>query len=148
MTKLDLLLQEAEVGARRVLIGTREQVSPLLYMTHADGKETVAGVPWRDAGENEITLALVRAPMRAGDVIAYSIPTEARSVNPPERWKADEPRAHSAKRRAGSPRNGDRRRVQPSPPQGRDVAHRAGRGRALHRPRPHARRRRHGPPGC
>jgi hypothetical protein len=146
MTKLDLLLQQAEVRARRALIGRREQLRPLLHMTHADGKETVAGVPWRDAGEKETTLALVRALMRAGDVVAYLILTEAWSATPPEKLEAGRTVAHRAKRRAGSPRSGDRRRVQPSPPQGRDVAHRAGRGRALHRPRPHARRRRHGRP--
>jgi hypothetical protein len=66
MTKLDLLLQQAKVRARRALIGTREQLRPLLCMTHADGKETVGDVPWRDAGEKETTLALVRALMRAG----------------------------------------------------------------------------------
>ena len=33
-------------------------------MIHADGKESVAGVPWRDAGEKETTHALVRALMR------------------------------------------------------------------------------------
>lgn len=71
MTKLDFLLQEAEVRARRVLIGTREQLSPLLYMTHADGKETVASVPWRDAGEKEITHALQRSD---------NVPCDARGV--------------------------------------------------------------------
>jgi hypothetical protein len=91
MTKLDLLLQQAEVRARRALIGTREQLRPLLHMTHADGKETVAGVPWRDAGEKETALALVRALMRAGDVVAYSILTEAWSATPPEGWKPGEP---------------------------------------------------------
>jgi hypothetical protein len=74
MTKFDLLLQQAEVHARRALIGTRERLRPLLHMIHADGKESVAGVPW-GAGEKETTLALVRALMRAGDVVAYSILT-------------------------------------------------------------------------
>jgi hypothetical protein len=39
MTKLDLLLQQAEVRARRALVGTREQLRPLFHMIHADGKE-------------------------------------------------------------------------------------------------------------
>jgi hypothetical protein len=90
MTKLDLLLQQAEVRARRALIGTREQLRPLLHMIHADGKESVADVPWR-AGEKETTLALVRAMMRAGDVVAYSILNESWSATPREGEKPDEP---------------------------------------------------------
>ena len=90
MTKLDLLLQQAEARARRALIGTREKLRPLLHMIHADGKESVANVPWR-AGEKETTLAPVRALMRAGDVVAYSILTEAWSATPPEGWKPGGP---------------------------------------------------------
>ena len=89
--KLDLLVQQAEALARRALIGTREELRPLLRMIHADGKETVAGVPWRDASEKETTLALVRALMRAGDVVAYSILTEAWSATPPEGRRPGEP---------------------------------------------------------
>ena len=142
MTKLDLLLQQAEVRARRTLIGTREQLRPLLHMIHADGKESVAGVPWRDAGEKETALALVRALMRAGDVVAYSILTEAWSATPPEGWKPGEPlptpsegpdrlevavaAAYSRRRRKAA-----MWRIE------RDAD-----GRALHRPRPHATRRR------
>ena len=146
MTKLDLLLQQAEVSARRALIGTREQLRPLFHMIHANGQESLTGVPWRDDGEKETTLALVRALMRAGDVVAYSILNEAWSATPAEGWKPGEPllmapsegpdrlevviaAAYSRRRRNG-----------------RDVAHRAGRGRALHRPRPHGRRRRNGRP--
>ena len=140
MTKLDLLLQQAEVSARRALIGTREQLRPLFHMIHANGQESLTGVPWRDDGEKETTLALVRALMRAGDVVAYSILTEAWSATPPESWKLGEPLPIAS----NAPRSGNRRRVQSPPPHGRDVAHRAGRGRALHRPRPHARRRRNG----
>jgi hypothetical protein len=89
MTKLNLLLQQAEVSARRALIGTREQLRPLFHMIHADGKESVAGVPWRNAGE-DTTHALVRALMRAGDVVAYSILTEAWSATRAEGWKPGE----------------------------------------------------------
>ena len=91
MTKFDLLLQQAEVSARRALIGTREQLRPLFHMIHTEGKKRVAGVPWRDAGEKETTHALVRALMRAGDVVVYSILTEAWSATPPEGWKPGEP---------------------------------------------------------
>jgi len=91
VTKLDLLLQQAEVRARRALVGTREQLRPLFHMIHAGGKESVAGVPWRDAGEKETTHALVRALMRAGDVVAYSILTEACSATSLEGWKPSEP---------------------------------------------------------
>jgi hypothetical protein len=90
MTKLDLLLQQAEVSARRALIGTREQLRPLFHMIHANGQESLTGVPWRDDGEKETTLALVRALMRAGDVVAYSILTEAWSATPAEGWKPGE----------------------------------------------------------
>jgi hypothetical protein len=143
MTKLDLLLQQAEVRARRTLIGTGGQLRPLLHMIHADGKESVAGVPWRDAGEKETALALVRALMRAGDVVAYSILTEAWSATPPEGWKPGEPlptapseepdrlevvvaAAYSHRRHKAAMWRIER---------GTD-------GRALHRPRPHATRRR------
>jgi hypothetical protein len=91
MTKFDLLLQQAEVSARRAFIGTREQLRPLFHMIHTEGKKRVAGVPWRDAGEKETTHALVRALMRAGDVVVYSILTEAWSATPPEGWKPGEP---------------------------------------------------------
>jgi hypothetical protein len=78
------------VRARRALIGSRERLRPLLHMIHADGKESVADVPW-GASEKETTLTLVRALMRAGDVVAYSIPTEAWSATLPEGWKPSEP---------------------------------------------------------
>ena len=91
MTKLDLLLQQAEVSARSALIGTREQLRPLFHMIHANGQESLTGVPWRDDGEKETTLALVRALMRAGDVVAYSILNEAWSATPAESWKLGEP---------------------------------------------------------
>jgi hypothetical protein len=91
MTKLDLLLQQAEVSARSALIGTREQLRPLFHMIHANGQESVVGVPWRDDGEKETTLALVRALMRAGDVVAYSILNEAWSATPAESLKLGEP---------------------------------------------------------
>ena len=81
--KLDLLLQQAEARARRALIGTREQLRPLFHMIHADGKESIAGVPGHDAGEKETTLSLVHGLMRAGDVVAYSILTEAWIATPP-----------------------------------------------------------------
>jgi hypothetical protein len=64
MTKLDLLLQQAEVSARSALIGTRERLRPLFHMIHANGQESLTGVPWRDDGEKETTLALVRARYR------------------------------------------------------------------------------------
>jgi hypothetical protein len=91
MTKLDLLLQQAEVSVRSALIGTREQLRPLFHMIHANGQESLTSVPWRDEGEKETTLALVRALMRAGDVVAYSILTEAWSATPREGQKPDEP---------------------------------------------------------
>jgi len=59
-------------------------------MIHADGRESVAGVPWRDDGEKETTHALFRALMRAGDVVAYSILTEAWSATPREGRKPGE----------------------------------------------------------
>ena len=90
MTKLDLLLQQAEVRARRALIGTREQLRPLFHMIHANGQESLTGVPWRDDGEKETTLALVRALMRAGDVVAYSILNGAWSATPAKGWKPGE----------------------------------------------------------
>jgi hypothetical protein len=72
MTKFDLPLQQAEMSARRALIGTREQLRPLFHDPHR-GQEESRRVPWRDAGEKETMHALVRALMRAGDVVAYSI---------------------------------------------------------------------------
>jgi hypothetical protein len=90
MTKLDLLLQQAEVRARRALIGTREQLRPLFHMIHANGQESLTGVPWRDDGEKETTLALARALMRAGDVVAYSILNGAWSATPAKGWKPGE----------------------------------------------------------
>jgi hypothetical protein len=79
------------VSARRALIGTREQLRPLFHMIHANGQESLTGVPWRADGEKETTLALVRALMRAGDVVAYSILNEAWSATPAEGWKPGEP---------------------------------------------------------
>jgi hypothetical protein len=142
MTKLDLLLQQAEVRARRALIGTREQLCPLFHMIHADGKESIAGVPGHDAGEKETTLSLVRGLMRAGDVVAYSILTEAWSATPPEGWKPGEPLPTAP---SEGPNRGEvviaaaysRRRR-------KAAMWRIERDAALHRPRPHARRRRHG----
>jgi hypothetical protein len=51
---------------------------------------SLSGVPW-GAGEKETTLALVRVLMRAGDVVAYLILTEAWSATLPEGWMPSEP---------------------------------------------------------
>jgi hypothetical protein len=146
MTKLDLLLQQAEVSVRSALIGTREQLRPLFHMIHANGQESLTSVPWRDEGEKETTLALVRALMRAGDVVAYSILNEAWSATPAEGRESGEPLPTA-------PNEGpDRLEVVIAAAYNRRRRkaatwriERDADGR-LHRPRPHGRRRRHGRP--
>jgi hypothetical protein len=66
-------------------------------MIHANGQESLTGVPWRDDGKKETTLAPARALMRAGDVVACSILNEAWSATPLEGWKPLSP-SHGAKR--------------------------------------------------
>jgi hypothetical protein len=109
MTKLDLLLQQAEVRARRASSARRTTPSAVSY----DPRQCSLARRRREG----TTHALVRALMRAGDVVAYSILTARWSATPPESWKQGEPLPIAS----NAPRSGDRRRVQP-PPQGRDVA--------------------------
>jgi hypothetical protein len=79
MTKLDLLLQQAEVRARRASSARRTTPSAVSY----DPRQCSLARRRREG----TTHALVPALMRAGDVVAYSILTARWSATPPESWK-------------------------------------------------------------
>jgi len=143
MTKFDLLLQQAEVSARRAHRHARTTPPAVSYDPHRGQEESRRGslARRRREGDHARPSPCADARRRCRRILDFDRGVER---DPAGRLEAGRTLAHGEKRRATSPRSGDRRRVQPSPPQLRGVAHRAGRGRALHRP--HGRRRRNGRP--
>lgn len=73
---LDHMIQLAEDQARRVLIGTKEQLTPMWLMLKADGDVEVAATPW-SAETKRMCVEAMRDVMRSRQVIAYSLLVEA-----------------------------------------------------------------------
>jgi hypothetical protein len=74
---LDDMIQLAEEQARRVMIGTKEQLTPMWLMLNWDGKIEIAATPWGSSAEKHLVVEAMRNLMRERQVIAYSLLTEA-----------------------------------------------------------------------
>jgi hypothetical protein len=73
---LEHMIKLAEDQARRVLIGTREELTPL-WLVQSQGKLEVIATPWADSEQKSMTVELMRALMREQSATAYSLLTEA-----------------------------------------------------------------------
>jgi hypothetical protein len=73
---LEHMIKLAEDQARRVLIGTREELTPM-WLVHSQGKLEVIATPWEDSEQKRMTVELMRVMMREQRATAYSLLTEA-----------------------------------------------------------------------
>jgi hypothetical protein len=74
---LDEMIQLAEDQARRTMIGTKEELAPMWLTLDVDGKVEIVATPWSGGHEKELTIELMRVSMRARQIVAYSLLTEA-----------------------------------------------------------------------
>lgn len=77
MTSLEELLDLAEAQARRVLIGTKEELTPMWLMVDAENRVQVVATPWRDNREKHLTVRVMRLSMREQQIVAYTLLVEA-----------------------------------------------------------------------
>lgn len=70
----------AEQQARRILLGTKEELIPQWLLASLDGVEIVA-TPWGGGNEKYLAIEVMRNMMRAKQVHAYSLLVEAWFVN-------------------------------------------------------------------
>ena len=74
---LDQLLDLAEQQARRVLIGTKEQLLPCFALVDKDGATYIVGVPFSNEIQKQLGLAKVKQFAKQYRAVAYSFITEA-----------------------------------------------------------------------
>ncbi len=74
---LDEMMRLAEDQARRVLIGTKEELMPSWLMVDGVGKVQIFATPWRNTEEKHLTVEAMRLIMRQSQAQAYSLLTEA-----------------------------------------------------------------------
>jgi hypothetical protein len=67
------LLDRAEAHARTVMIGGKEELTPLAHLVRADGEDIVLATPWRDVAEKELTFRTLAALMRDDQVVRYML---------------------------------------------------------------------------
>jgi hypothetical protein len=77
---LDEMVKLAEDQARRILIGTREELTPM-WLLSRPGEVRVVATPWGDNDQKHLTVLAMRAMMREEQVHAYSFLVEAWSVH-------------------------------------------------------------------
>jgi hypothetical protein len=70
---IDELLKAAEGQARRVMIGGKEELTPIAHMIRPNGQSIVLATPWRNATEKDITLRTLAALMRDDQIVRYSM---------------------------------------------------------------------------
>jgi hypothetical protein len=83
---LDELLDAAEGQARRVLIGGKEELTPLAHLVRPHHGDIVIATPWRNATEKDITFRTLAALMRDDQIVRYALLHEGwmRSAEPGE----------------------------------------------------------------
>ena len=73
---LESMLDRAYTQARRVMIGTNEQLLPAFLIFYQDGTSGVIGTPFQDDTQRQIVAALMREHMRTRNALAYCFVTE------------------------------------------------------------------------
>ena len=74
---LDEMMKLAEGQARRVLIGSKEELVPSWLVVEAGGEVAIYLTPWRNDVEKLLTVEAMRLTMRACNAQAYSFLIEA-----------------------------------------------------------------------
>jgi hypothetical protein len=73
MMTIDQLMKNAETHARAILIGGKDELTPIAHLVRTDGKDFVLATPWRDAHEKNLTFATLAALMRDDQVTRYML---------------------------------------------------------------------------
>jgi hypothetical protein len=73
---LDDMAQLAEEHARRILIGTRDELVPQ-WLLSSPGEVRIVATPWADNHEKHLVVRVMRAMMQEAHVHAYSLLVEA-----------------------------------------------------------------------
>ena len=108
MVSLDTLLDQAESNARRILVGTREELMPVWVILNEEDEATIAGTPWHNDDEKIVLMAAMQEEMRKMGATAYVVTIEY--------WFTDMPFAYTSKidpmnfRPLVMPRNDPKRR--------------------------------------
>jgi len=74
---LDDMIRLAEDQARRVLIGTKEELAPMWMLRGLDGSVEIIATPWGGPEQKHLTVEAMRSVMRKRQIIAYSLLVEA-----------------------------------------------------------------------
>lgn len=74
---LDEMMKLAEDQARRVLLGTTEELMPSWLFVDGAGKIQIFATPWGNTEEKHLTVEAMRAIMHTEQAQAYSLLTEA-----------------------------------------------------------------------
>ena len=74
---LEEMVGLAEDHARRILVGTKEELLPQWLIVGADDKIEIWATPWSNAGEKRLVVEAMRATLRKGHAKAYSLLVEA-----------------------------------------------------------------------
>jgi hypothetical protein len=76
MMDLEEMIRLAEEQARRVLVGTKEQLIPQWLLASLD-RTMIVATPWGGDDEKHLVIGVMRAMMREEQVHAYSLLVEA-----------------------------------------------------------------------
>jgi hypothetical protein len=74
---LEEMVGLAEDHARRILVGTKEELLPQWLIVGADDKIEIWATPWSSASEKRLVVEAMRSTLRQGHAKAYSLLVEA-----------------------------------------------------------------------
>ena len=74
---IEELLKAGESQIRRVLIGTKDELTPIAHLVRADGRNVIAATPWRNATEKDMTLRMLHSVMQDDQIARYMLIHEA-----------------------------------------------------------------------
>ena len=84
---LEHLLDAGEEQARKVMIGSTEQLVPLFHLVRKDGQQAVLGTPFADAKEKQKTLWMMKYIVQGGDVLSYMFCSEVWMAQQDHSWR-------------------------------------------------------------
>ncbi len=92
---LEEMMRLGEGQARRVLIGTKEDLLPSWMLADGEGKVTIVATPWRNNDEKHMVAEVMREAMRGLRIDAYTVLIEVWLLRvqgpPPKEYKGPAP---------------------------------------------------------
>ncbi len=92
---LEEMMRLGEEQARRVLIGTKEDLLPSWMLADGEGKVTIVATPWRNNDEKHMVAEVMREAMRGLRIDAYTVLIEVWLLRvkgpPPKEYKGPAP---------------------------------------------------------